>query len=227
MNIRKQCMATATGLALTLAFAPAFAEGVNGPQVSTPQEKAQTEQLNQAQRNGSYVDPAVANGKATAEHPVPAEGVAAAVGNTANVDAQVQAQKDQQVATDQQYRQDLDRAAADREAYEHELAAYNWQRRHPSTWWRYRYENASLDAVYALDRPTLIDASVTDRSGFLVGHISDVVLAPSGRIARVLISIGHGRGAWIEARNLRYFRSDRMIMVNLSPSQIWDRSVIL
>ena len=51
--------------------------------------------------------------------------------------------------------------------------------------------------------------------------------SPSGRIARVLIDMGHGRGAWVEARNMRYYAREDMVMVDLSPSQIWDRSTDL
>jgi hypothetical protein len=224
MTIRNTCLGTAASLVLALALSPAIA-GPNGPQESTPAEKEQTRQLNSAQINGSYVDPAVANGQQTAAQPVPAEAVAAAASNSKNDDATVQAQQDAALASQQQYQADLARADADRAAYELEMAAY--ARRHPSSWWRYRYENASLDAFYTLSRPALVDVAVTDRNGYLVGRIREVVSAPDGRISRVKIDLGHSRTAWIEARDLRYFATDRIIMIDLTPRQIWDRSTPL
>jgi hypothetical protein len=221
MNTRSHCLSTAAGLALALALsAPAFSAemGPNGPQESTPAEKAQTQTLNQQQQGGTYVNPSVANGAAPAPGAAPAEGVAAAVSQTPSTDAQYQARVDRYHAQQDQY-------LAQRDAYEHQRAAYEWQRRHPASWWHYRYTNASLNSFYSLDRPALINASVTDRDGFLVGHISEVVRASSGRVIRVLVSIGPGRGAWIEARNMRYFRGDGLIMVDLSPGQIWERSM--
>ncbi len=230
MTVRTRCLAASAGVALAIALSvPAIATelGPNGPQESTPAEKAQTQDLNRTQQNGSYVDPAVANGQATAGQATPADGVAAAAGNTANDDAQYQAQQQQYRENQEHYADQQDRYSQERTAYEHQRAAYDWQRRHPATWWHYRYQNASLDAFYTLDRPALMNVAVTDRDGFLVGHITDVVHSPSGRVARVLITLDHGRGAWIEARNLRYFADDRMIMIDLTPSQIWDRSMTL
>lgn len=223
MHMRNHCLATAAGFALALALAaPALAAemGPNGPQESTPAEKAQTQKLNEQQQGGTYVNPSVANGQVAPAGGTPSEGVAAAVAQSTSADANYQAQQERYEDQQAQY-------LAQRDAYEHQRAAYEWQRRHPSTWWHYRYSNASLDYFYRLDRPALINASVTDRDGFLIGHISEIVRAPSGRIARVLIMLSPGRGAWVEARNMRYFRGDGLIMVDLTPRQIWERSILI
>lgn len=218
MHTRKHYLATAAVLALAVA-APAFARelGPNGPQESTPAEKAQTEQLNTQQQNGSYVDPAVANGAATSAQPVPAEGVAAAAGQTSSTDAQYQAQQ-------QDYRDQRSQYAMDVDAYEHQRAAYEWQRRHPETWWHYRYSRARYIDTYVLDRPMLIDLAVTDRSGYLLGHVEEVTRSPSGHILRLRIRLAPARVAWIEGSALRYFPDDRLLMVDLSPREIWQRS---
>src|SRR5437868_5713005 len=128
MTVRNLCLATVASFTLT--FGAALAAGPNGPQESTPAEKAQTQQLNNAQQ--------------------------------------------QQHAVDQQrYERDLAAAEADRDRYEHEMARYEWRKHHPYSWWRHRYESASLTSFYALSRPELIDVAVTDRTGFLIGHITD------------------------------------------------------
>jgi hypothetical protein len=218
MHTRNNYLATAAILAIAVAV-PVFAAemGPNGPQESTPAEKAQTEQLNTQQQNGSYVDPAVANGAATAAHPVPAEGVAAATGQAPATDAQYQAQKEE-------YQDQKSRYAMDLNAYEHQRAAYEWQRRHPETWWRVRYGRARYIETYVLDRPAVINLEVTDRSGYLLGRVEEVVRSPSGHIMRLRIRLAPARVAWIEGSALRYFPDDRLLMVDLSPRQIWQRS---
>jgi len=218
MHTRNHYLATAAFLAVAVAF-PAFAAevGPNGPQESTPAEKAQTDQLNSSQQNGSYVDPAVANGASTAAHPVPAEGVAAAVGQTSSTDAQYQAQK-------QQYQDQKSQYAMDMNTYEHQQAAYEWQRRHPETWWRTRYGRARYIETYVIDRPAVLSLAVTDRSGYLLGHVEEVDRSPSGHIMRLRIRLAPARVAWIEGSALRYDPDDRLLMVDLSPREIWQRS---
>jgi hypothetical protein len=220
MITRKHYLATAAGVALALALsAPTIAAetGPNGPQVSTPAEKAQTQSLNTQQQNGSYVDPAVANGQATAANPVPGEQVAAAASNTANTDAQYQQQQAQYQGAQAQYSAEMD-------AYVHQRAAYDWQRRHPETWWRYRYEHAGYIAVETIPRPDLMSVAVTDRTGFLVGHIDDIASLPDGKIVRVRLKLNDNRMAWIEGSAVRYYPADKLLMVDLTPSQIWQRS---
>lgn len=220
MNTRKHYLATAAGLALALALSTtAFASevGPNGPQESTPAEKAQTETLNTQQQNGSYVDPAVANGAATAANPVPAEGVAAAASQTASTDAQYQAQQQTYQAQQQDYADNMN-------AYEHQRSAYEWQRRHPETWWHDRYSRARYIRTYSIDRPDLVDVAVTDRSGFLVGHIADIVRTDDGHVLRIRLRLSDHRMAWIEGDAVRYFPDEKLLMVDLTPTEIWQRS---
>jgi hypothetical protein len=220
MNIRKLLLGSAAALVIAApAIAFATEMGPNGPQVSTPAEKAQTQSLNNAQQNGSYVDPNVANGQATQANPVPAELTSGAASNTANADAQYQAQQ-------QDYRNKSADYDAQMNAYEHQRAAYEWQRRHPETWWHDRYSHASYNDFYVLDRPALIDVAVTDRDGYMVGHVSDVDRDSMGHIQRVQITLGNGRLAWIPGRDMRYYRADRTLMIDLTPRQIWERSSI-
>jgi hypothetical protein len=58
----------ATAMALLGGFGlatPALAQGVNGPQYSTPAEQAETQRLNEQGINGTTESPAVLNGEAT------------------------------------------------------------------------------------------------------------------------------------------------------------------
>ncbi|HEX2591666.1 MAG TPA: hypothetical protein VHL34_09240 [Rhizomicrobium sp.] len=218
MNTRKHYLATAAVLALAMSGTAFAAEvGPNGPQESTPAEKAQTQTLNSQQQNGSYVDPAVANGAATADQPVPAEGVAAAASQTSSADAQYQAQQQQYQDQQQQYAMDLN-------TYEHQRAAYEWQRRHPATWWRDRYTRARYITTYSIERPALMDVAVTDRGGYLLGHVEEIERLPSGHISRIRVRLAPARVAWIEGSAIRWFPDDHLLMVDLNAREIWQRS---
>jgi hypothetical protein len=228
MITRKHYLATAAGIALALAIsAPSFAQqevGPNGPQVSTPAEKAQTQTLNSAQPTGSYVDPAVANGAASPSQPVPAEGVAAAASQTSTIDAQTEAQQQQYQAQRQDYMAQQQQYANTEDTYEHQRAAYEFERRHPATWWHDRYEHARYIKLFTVDRPDLLEVAVTDRNGFLVGKIDDLNRATDGHIIRVRLRLNEGRMAWIEGDAIRYYPEDKLMMVDLTPRQIWERS---
>jgi hypothetical protein len=65
---------------------------------------------------------------------------------------------------------------------------------------------------------------VTDRNGFLVGKIDDINRSTDGHIIRVRLKLNEGRMAWIEGDAIRYYPEDKLMMVDLTPHQIWDRS---
>jgi hypothetical protein len=170
----------------------------------TPEERAQTGQLNsqQAQDEGT-----------------------SASGQTG---VEVQQQND---AAQQRYRQQMDQYQAQREQYENEkdryharLAHYYYDRRYPSEWWRGHYTSASLDGFYRLPRRDLLGREVAERDGLVVGHIMDVDRYPDGHIARVEVSIDGGRVAWLDSANLRYDAAERILFTDIPADDLYERS---
>jgi hypothetical protein len=114
-------ISTSAALIAALACAPAaFAsEGYigNPPQVSTPEEKAETAELNRSQMNGTLVPADKLNGVVPMAASLSTETAAADAieqEREAQVDARYQAAQDR-------YQRQLDRAARDRARYEDDL----------------------------------------------------------------------------------------------------------
>ncbi len=170
----------------------------------TPEERAQTSQLNNQQAEDQGMS---------------AEG---------QTGVQVQQQND---AAQERYQQQQDQYQAQRQQYENEkdryrdrLAHYYYDRRHPAEWWRAHYYSASLDGFYRLPRAELLGREVTERDGLVIGTISDVDRYPDGRVARVRVSLNGGRAAWIDRANLRYDADDRVVFTDLPADDLYDRS---
>src|SRR4029077_17002362 len=114
MNLRNIALCSAGFLAITIGAAAADpATGNPYTQNPTPQERAQTQQLNSAASQDAQV-PA---------QPTPADQV------------QYQAQQDQ-------YQQDQQRYHAQQDRYRDERAEFFYDRSHPYTWWHDRYARA-------------------------------------------------------------------------------------
>jgi len=170
----------------------------------TPEERAQTSQLNdqQSEQQGT-----------------------SASGQTG---IEVQQQND---AAQQRYQQQMDQYQVQRDQYENEkdryrdrLAHYYYDRRHPSEWWRAHYYSASVDGFYRLPRHDLIGSELAERDGLVVGRITDVDRYPDGHIARVQVSLDGGRVAWIDSASLRYDAADRILFTDIPADDLYERS---
>lgn len=170
----------------------------------TPQERAQTEQLNKQQSDDQGMS-------ATGE-----TGVQVQQQNEA-AQAQYQQQQEQYQAQKQQYLNEKDR-------YRARLAHYEYDRSHPGEWWRAHYYSASVDAFYHLPRHDLIGREVDERDGLELGRISDVERYSDGHIARIQVSLDNSRVAWIDSANLRYDAADRIMFTDLPADDVYDRS---
>lgn len=180
--------------ALALSIGAATAEG-NDPYTHnpTPEERAQTQSLNTQQANDA---------QANSEE-------AAAI-------QQQNAQAQAQVAGEQaQYQADLER-------YRDRRAEYDYDRTHPDTWWRERYEHATLQHFYDIPRAELIGLRVIGEDGYRIGLVRDVERHDDGRIARVKLVLRNGDALWVPARDLRYDAEDRFVFTDLSIEQIYD-----
>src|SRR5665213_1818415 len=134
--MRVKIFALASVAAMTVGAAIGFADPQAGDpytQHPTPQERAQTQELNPERA----VD-AVARDQSQDQ--------------AANPD-QVQQYQDQL----QHYQNEQDRYHAQQQRYRDERAEYNYDRSHPFDWWHARYERASLDRFYDIPREELVD----------------------------------------------------------------------
>ncbi len=199
MKLRNIAPLSAGFLAITIGAAIADpAAGNPYTQNPTPQERAQTQQLNaQADQDAQ-----------TTAQPTPAD------------QAQYQEQQGQYQDQQQQYQHDQQRYQAQQDRYRDERAEFYYDRSHPYTWWHDRYARASLDLFYGVPREELVDLRVVREDGFTIGRIHEFERAPDGRVAAVKIVFRNGGVAWIKARDLRYDPDDRIVFTDLTVPEL-------
>jgi hypothetical protein len=200
MKLKTLALCGASVAVMTIGATAVIADPVAGDpytQNPTPQERAQTQQL-----NSQASDTAVQQTDAQAQ---------------TNADNQAQYQQQQQ-----QYQNDRQHYAAQRDRYLDERADFNFDRTHPETWWHDRYEHATLNRFYDIPRAELVDLRVARENGYSVGRIADVMRRDDGKIERVRIALRDGEMAWVSARDLRYDPDDRIVFTDLSATAIYD-----
>lgn len=197
MKLRTLALSSAGALALS--FGAALAGDDPYTHNPTPAEQAQTQQLNAEQQ-----DQAVQQDDA----------------NTATQAAAQQQFQDSQA----QYQESQAQYQADLQYYRDKRAEYDYDRRHPDTWWRYHYEHASLQRFYDIPRAELVDLRVIRDNGYRLGLIRDIDRGDDGRIVRVKIVLRTGDTAWVPARDLRYDPDDRLVFTDLTVDDIYALS---
>ena len=204
----------ASGLVLSLFAAPAFAQerfdaGGLPTTHSTPVEKAETATLNnQSQETHAAIDALAVQQQAQQQ----AANDAQAAANQAQYDQQKQ-QYQQQLQDNQaaqQNYQDRNRAYLDlRSRYAAERAAY-----HRGVWpERFRAWRLETDAG-------LIGSRVEIVNGARVGTVDSVARSPSGRIEALFVTLDGGKQVWIDEADIRFDRSDRVVMTNLDRADL-------
>jgi hypothetical protein len=197
MKIRHLVLSSASALVLTagLAFAQSNDPYTHNP---TPEERAQTQQLNDQ-----------------------AQGAAASDSDASQAgQAQYQDQQQQYQQQQQQYQNDQQHYQNQKDRYWDERADYNYDRTHPATWWHDHYEHASLNRFYDIPRSELVDLRVASEDGFTVGRIREVDKHDDGRVAAVRVEFRDGESAWVKARDLRYDADDRIVFTDLSVHEL-------
>jgi ribosomal 30S subunit maturation factor RimM len=201
MTMRKMKTLALCSVALMMAGATTVladpAAGDPYTQNPTPQERAQTQQLNDNAANDAATRTSAAQQQ-----------------NDVN-QAQYQAQQDQ-------YEDARARYAAQRARYLDERAEYNFDRSHPYAWWHERYESATLNHFYDIPRAELIGLRIVRENGYMVGRISDVMRRDDGKVLRVRVELRDGERAWIDARDVRFDPIDRIVFTDLSAGAIYD-----
>ncbi len=197
MKIRNLVLSSASALVLTagLALAQSNDPYTHNP---TPEERAQTQQLNDQ-----------------------AQGAAVSDGDASQVNqAQYRDQQEQYQQQQQQYQNDQQHYQNQKDRYWDERAEYNYDRTHPHTWWHDRYTQASLNRFYDIPRSELVDLRVVTEDGFTVGQIREIDRHDDGRVASVRIVFRDGESAWVKARDLRYDADDRIVFTDLSVHEL-------
>jgi len=202
-------LAAASGLAFSsfLIVSPVFAQGervdANGMPTthSTPEEQAQTAQINQQ---------AAAAAQATDSQ-------------TSANNAQYQAQQQQYQQQQQQYQDQLARNQAQQENYRDRTAAYEGLRA------RLAAERAAYhrglwpdrDRWVILERgDTLVGERVQLLSGNRVGTVIDIAHASGGAVEALLVRLDSDKVVWIDSGDIRYNRADGVLMTNLDASDL-------
>jgi hypothetical protein len=213
--MKLRLLAAASGLVLSafLISSPAGAQGsyptpsgdrvdANGMPTthSTPQEKAQTNDL-----NGQV---AASDGQT---QPTPAAD-----------NAQYQAQQQQYQQQQQQYQDTLQQHQAAQDRYEDRAARYEILRAH------YAAERAAYHRDLWPERHWVIverDANLVGErveliSGNRVGTVMDTAHAANGNVEALLVRLDNDKVVWIDGQDVRFNRADGVVMTDLQSDDL-------
>ena len=160
---------------------------------STPAERTQTNQLN----NAAASDAATAN-QATQQ-------------SNAQANTQYQQQQQQYQAAQQNYADQSARYEAERDRYTVERARYHREA------WPVRYENELL-----VTRAGLVDSRLLV-DGHDVGRVMDIATGPGGHVDAVRVALNHDHGdVWIDAADLRFDPDNHIVVTDLSRHDVHE-----
>jgi hypothetical protein len=217
MKLRTLVLGSAASLSLALACAaPSFAQSdMNPPQVSTPAEQQQTQQLNAQGTDGTTASPAQLNGgDASPNSPSQA---------TSDAQQQQYQQQQQQYQSQQAQYQDQ-RARYDRDIHRYDTAQYYFTD-YPHRVYAYRYDDdANLRRLYLIADPThqLAQAPVEGPDGQWVGKVRNVETGVDGRPSRVEIALNRRVSVWVQPGNLRFDAEDHIVFTSLTRADLWQ-----
>lgn len=218
LNLESACLSVAALLAVAL---PAAAQNYgqqnygHTPQVSTPAERAQTQQLNEQAIDGTTQPPAALNG------------VAAPQQQMAQSDQQTY-QDQQQQYQDQQQRYQQQRAQYHQEQRQYvrdvrryDLARYEWTD-YPRVY-VYRYEAPNLQRLYLIADPThqLAQVPVEAPSGRFIGKVRNVETSVDGRPRRVEVALNRVVSVWVTPGHFRYDPDRHVLFTDLDRDALW------
>lgn len=236
MSIKTFMLGSAASFALAgiLSFAtPGFAsEGYSGnpSQVSTPEEKAATAELNRSQANGTYVTADKLNGETPMAAPLSTQ-TAAADAVQEQRDAKYQAEQERYAAQQAEYEADMAQYERDRIRYERKIGhydradyAYN-DYPHPYV---YRYSDNDNDQtgirLYLIADPThqLAQKPIEDPEGVWVGKVRNVETGPDGRPSRIEVALNRRVSVWVRPGHFRWNPVDGVLFTDLHRRDFWN-----
>jgi len=202
MKLRTLVLGSAASLSLAFALAtPGFAQSdANPPQVSSPAEQQQTQQLNAQATDGTT----------TSQAP--------------SADQQQQYQQQQQQYQDQQAQYQDQRSRYDRDIHRYDSAQYYFTD-YPRRAYAYRYgDDAQLVRLYLIADPThqLSQAPVEGPDGQWVGKVRNVETGFDGRPRRVEIALNRRVSVWVQPGSLRFDAADHIVFTELTREQLWQ-----
>jgi hypothetical protein len=207
--------ACATLAAMLANALPAAAQDYgHTPQVSTPAERDQTQQLNEQAINGTTQLPVELNGQAAPQQ--------MAQSDQQQYEDQQRQYQDQQQRYEQQraqYREQRSQYVRDVRRYD--LARYEWTD-YPRVY-VYHYEAPNLQRLYLIADPThqLAQAPVEGPSGRFIGKVRNVETAPDGRPRRIEVALNRVVSVWVTPGHFRFDPEERVLFTDLSRDELW------
>jgi hypothetical protein len=214
MKTRNLIMSGVAALALAGSFAaPGFAQySDNPPQVSTPAERAQTQQLNQQAQGGTTASPEALNGQG---------------GDVNAPSAENQARQAQYQEQQEQYQADRARYEAQRRHYERNIHRYDEARYHFTDYphaYPYRYEDPHLTRLTLLPEASqqLANAPVEGPDGQWLGRVRSVEIGLDSRPRRIEVALNHRVSVWVNPGNFRFDAANKILYTNLTRADLWN-----
>ena len=238
MSARRFLLSGATAAALLGVFAagvPARAQsGINGPQYSTPAERAETQQLNQESLGGTTQSPAVLNGEMRTN-------VQWNPQDSREYNEQMeQYQGEQNQPRNDEYHQQMDRYQDQQQIYQHQRAQYERQQNnyyHNVRWydqarWNYEdyphaygydYDGRGVVRLSEISAPSdaLVDVPIEGPNGDWVGKIRAVSLGPDGQPVRVEVALNRRVALWLDPGDLRFDPDEHVAFTDLTRTELW------
>jgi len=207
LRLEGACTSFAAMLAVAL---PAAAQNYgHSPQISTPAERAQTQQLNEQAIDGITQSPESAPQQMVQSDQRTYE------------DQQRQYQDQQQQYQQQRAQYHEDRRQYVRDVRRYDLARFEWTD-YPRVY-VYRYQAANLQRLYLMADPThqLAQVPVEGPSGRFIGKVRNVETAPDGRPQRVEIALNRVVSVWVTPGHFRYDPNERVLFTDLTRDELW------
>lgn len=204
--------------AMLLAAQPGFAQYAgNPPQESTPAERAQTQQLNSENAQGTDQSPAALNGDASAQ--VQAE--------PSGAQQQYDGQRAQYEQDQQNYQDQQDRYRAQRQQYAHDLRRYDLARYEWTDYPRvyvYAYGDRRVRPLNLIADPShqLAHLPIEGPSGHFIGKVRNVEINPVGQPLRVEVALNRAVSVWVSPGHLRYDPENQVLYTDLDRDRLWD-----
>ncbi|HEY1629916.1 MAG TPA: hypothetical protein VGF56_01290 [Rhizomicrobium sp.] len=207
---------------LVVAFAsPSFAQYAgNPPQVSTPAERQQTQQLNGQAADGTTATPSQLNGQGSMD---------AAPRNGAAADAQYQQDQAQYQQQQQQYQHDKSRYDREHARYnaqvrQYDVREYAWDYPHRHYAYRYGDSDRQIVRLYLLGDPQtqLHNVSIEGPNGEWVGRVRNIQTGEDQRPFRIEVSLNRRVSVWVPAGDFRFDATDGVLFTDLTRDQLWD-----
>jgi hypothetical protein len=206
----------------TMTAVQSFAQSdMNGPQYSSPAERAQTQQLNEENVNGNDESPAALNGAGEDQDTAQAQN--APYGPQGQYNDQMQQYQAQQ----QQYQDQRSQYENQQRNYDRNLRYYDqaqWSYEYPQAYAYHYNDDAQLVRLDLLAEPSqqLAQVPVEGPNGVWVGRVRNVETGTGGGLYRIEISLNRRVSVWVDPRDLRFDPDEHVAYTDLTRDELWD-----